>query len=119
MESIPTIEEVTAYWEIGIMATTVYLSVISGYLIVAYNIGSKLAQSQLIIISSLFGAFALIFSFGSYSFFNNAITLSGLRYGEILPIAQFLPAIAGSIELAGIVAALKFMKDVRRAKNAS
>ena len=47
-------QAVIAFIEAGMMSTTIYLSIVSGYLVVAYSVGRKLTTLQLWTISLLF-----------------------------------------------------------------
>ena len=113
MEPSNYVQDFTAYMQAGMMATTVYLTVVTGYLIVAYLVGAKLTQSQLVTISILFVAFALLFAYGSFEFYGSGFSMVAERPGRLFPATQYIPIVTFFIELAGIVAALRFMVDIR------
>jgi hypothetical protein len=113
MEQSNFTQDFTAYGEAGMMATTVYLTVVSGYLITVYLVGAKLSRPQLLTISTLFTIFAFLFSFGTLSYFNLAIVLLGERPGKYYFMVQYFPFSLFIIELAGIMAAIKFTVEIR------
>ena len=88
-----------------------YFTVVSGYLIIAFMVGKQLSKSQMIIVSTLFAVFAFILAYASYSFFAEASSV-GNRTGST--IEYWLPSVIGIAELAGIIAAFKFMLDIRK-----
>lgn len=94
----------------GMTAMALYFTVISSYLIIAYMVGSQLSRSQLAIVSSLFLVFAMSLVFGTYSFFEAANSYGGSSSDSI---EYWLAPIVAVAELAGIVAVLKFMFDIR------
>lgn len=114
MELSEYLQTNAALYEAGMTATTVYLTVVTAYLVCAYVVGSELKTSQLIIVSSLFIVFALIFAFGSYRLYSGAVGLTlaeGVEAGFLVVNA---PALVLFAEIAGVVAALKFMRDIRK-----
>lgn len=108
-------EAFAALLDTALASWTLYFSAISGYLIVAYLVGRKLTQSQLIIISSLFVAISLVMTFTGFSLTERAIQLEVNLEGErdALDSAGYFMLIA---QIIGILAALKFMLDVRKEK---
>ena len=95
-------------------AMSLYLTVMSGYLLVAYLVGKELSFLQTTIITTLFV---------SFSIFNTVVMVSYLQtayfYGHTYGLAR-LPGWAtevSAIMLAGgILAAVKFMWDARHPK---
>ncbi len=111
MELTPAeqLESIAAMADIGISTLAIYISVISGYLVVAFLIGKRLTKSQLTIVTSLFVVFGLILSFGSFIFFQNVALINGEGdWRNNLPLALFV------IQVIGMVAAIKFMLDMRK-----
>lgn len=52
---------IAMFWsaqEMGVQALLLYLTVTSGYLIVAYSVGAQLTKSQCLFVSTLFVVFA-------------------------------------------------------------
>ena len=58
MTEAELIESMTEYFGLNAEMLSIYLTVTSGYLIVAYLVGGKLTRSQLVIISGLYIMFA-------------------------------------------------------------
>lgn len=96
------------------MAVTVYLTVLSGYLAVAYLVGAKLTRTQLVTITALFVAFALLFSFGSFGFFLAGVGFRASDSELAFPFVRYLPTTTFVLEILGIIAAIKFMTDIRK-----
>ncbi len=95
-------------------AMGLYLTVISGYLLVAYLVGKNLTFLQTMIITTLFIFFAGLNTIATISYLNNA-HFFGSTYG-----AGRMPGWAASVVgiclFSGILAAVKFMWDVRHPK---
>jgi hypothetical protein len=98
----------------------VYISVLSGYLIVAYLIGRKLNTVQAATVTSLFTVTSLLFTMAGYAFLSRAAFLfqfTDVKYrspaSAVIPLAPWLMMI---LLLLGICGCLKFMWDVRHPK---
>jgi hypothetical protein len=120
MELADLIESSGIYFGLAVDCLGLYLSVISGYLIVAYLVGDKLTRSQITIISTLF---VVMSSLAAY-----AITVWLMRgayfviqqraIDSTLPgFAHFtFPVLLGALLGGGVFACLKFMWDIRHPK---
>ena len=97
----------------SLSAMGLYLTAISGYLIAAYLVGEKLSRSQLVIISALFVVFSFVMTLTGFSLSERAIRLEIEFEGgrDVLDSASYLILVA---QFLGILAALKFMLDVRK-----
>lgn len=95
-------------------AMSLYLTVISGYLLVAYIAGKELTFLQTTIITVLFGFFAGLNTIATMSYMESAHYF-GSTYGAGRSPAWAAPAV-GTVLFLGILAALKFMWDVRHPK---
>ena len=113
MNPIEFAEAFAALLDTALTSWGLYFSAISGYLVVAYLVGQKLTRSQLIIISALFVAIALVMAFTGFSLTERAIQLEVELEGErdALDSASYFMLVA---QILGVVAALKFMIDVRK-----
>ena len=115
------IESSASYWELTVDILSFYLTVTSGYLIVAYLAGDKLTRSQMIIISTLYVSMAGMSAYGATAwairalyFAQQMITFDGaMPY----PPSEFIPAALGLFLAGGIIACLKFMWDARHPKS--
>jgi len=95
-------------------AMTLYLTVTSGYLLVAYLAGKELTRLQAAIITCLYVVFTTANTLAVISFFNAAIHY-GYTYGTgRMPL--WPPYTVGTAFFLGILACLKFMWDVRHPK---
>lgn len=110
------IQSITALSDTGFMAITLYLSVMTAFFIVAYSVGAKLHRSQLIIISVLATIFAFIFAVATWVYLSLVVNMTIEQIGYVHWVSYF-PDIILFAELAGIVAALKFMIDIRKEHN--
>ena len=121
MTDAELIESMTEYFGLNAEMLSIYLTVTSGYLIVAYLVGGKLTRSQLVIISGLYIMFAAATTYLAIGY-----GMRGIHYAEILrsqspstPLysTELLPAVIALALLGGIVASLKFMWDSRHPKD--
>jgi hypothetical protein len=107
----------------GLGATyfALYLSLVSGYLVVAYLAGEKLTQSQVATVNSIFVLSAVFFTLSTMGNFVFAIayyTRAPFRDSVLLTfygMALFDLLVALAM-IGGIFACLKFMRDIRRPK---
>ena len=111
------------YSIIDSMATlfSAYLTIISGYLIIAYLVGARLEKVQVVIINSLFIAITAI---QLYSMFTYSLELGALiqRKAEISELTQFQSLIMNQasnfatvfLMFLGVCASLYFFYSVRR-----
>ena len=99
----------------------IYLSLLSGYLIVAYLAGKDLSRSQVTIISVLFSMGCLMVIVPTYAYLSRAtflIQFTDETYRS--PATQFLPfgaPVVSALLLLGVLSCLKFMWDVRHPKS--
>ena len=114
------VEALTSYHDLFISMLSVYLTVTSGYLVVAYLIGGKLTGYQVGVISVLFVFFGVVTTWAGTGF-----AMRGIAYIE--PLRQLKPdqtyyghpaavAIIFVALLGGIIASLGFMWAVRHPK---
>jgi len=102
----------------GMDAITLYLTVVTTYLVAAYLAGEKMTLFQAFLTTSLFTVFALVFTFGSVAFFQSTTEITA-RFGEEVGISTFPIQYAWAIgfaEIFGILGSLRFMFDVRSNK---
>jgi hypothetical protein len=103
----------------GMTAMALYLTVVSGYLLMAYIIGRSLTTLQCAIVTGLFLWFALFVTIGTAGYFGRAFQLTGL-FDEFTPagltMASWVIWGSSGLEFVGIMASLKFMWDIRHPK---
>ncbi len=105
------IEAWTSLSTVAMTSVTIYLTVVSGYLVVAYTAGRNLTKLQLIVISAIFVLFSLFFTAGANIHFTKAT-----EYAEAIGVYTGV-GVARTIfiaQIAGIIAALVFMYSSRK-----
>jgi len=115
VEQVEIIELGREYISVGLEAMTLYLSVVTGYLIVGYTAGKNLSKFQIVVITSLFLAFAFFFTVGTYIFFIRAheiylLSTPGAYEGATRLYALWIV----SAQVLGVLASLAFMYDAQR-----
>ena len=113
-------EALTSNMGIVIEALSIYLTITSAYLVVAYLVGDKLARSQVVVVSTLFivatlTAVSAMIGHGM-RIVEHSQSLAQLNPDRIYTGTMATPVIMIFLMLSGIVASLKFMWDVRHPK---
>ena len=105
----------------SLAAFAIYITLLSGYIVVAYIVGEKLVGSQTVIINTLysllmFTVLAAFVSFARVGYENNylALEMSTLRKVAPLPLVAELAVV---VMVFCYLASLKFMWDIRHPKN--
>ena len=102
----------------GYTALGIYLTVLSGYLAVAYLVGNKLSKFQVSTITFIFVCFSLVLVVGGWAFFTTGMTiLLGLGDRGSVPVLKFLAAgvhLQAAVQLIAVGLAMKFMLNERR-----
>ena len=109
-----TIQLVTELMGQGQVSLGLYLTVTSGYLLVAYLVGNDLTRLQVFIVTVLFAVVAGLNTLAAAAFWESAAHF-GHTYGEGRASTWAWKAVAFVLG-AGIFASLKFMWDVRHPK---
>ena len=112
---------ITIFWEAqhaGISSVTLYISILSGYLIVFYIAGAKLSTMQSIFITMLFVVFSAIPTWAVYEYFSAAMeAASAMEKNFLFHRININPAmLLGPLMVAGIVGCLNFAWDTRKPK---
>ena len=107
-------------WGNAVSIMAIYVSILTGYLVVAYTAGKTMTKTQITIVNMLYIGLSvsLLLSFLAFTF--NAskmehLALAMATQSEIIPRPSFAYAVAGFLSFC-LVATLKFMWD-ERAKN--
>ena len=107
-------------WSNAISLVALFVSILSGYLIVAYLAGKNMTRSQIVIVNSLFVGLAGFLIMGQLAFASLsiemdfiAIEMSTQRFVRPQPYIPYGLTIFYGI---CVIAALKFMWDVRHPK---
>ena len=105
----------------SLAAFTIYITLLSGYIVVAYIIGEKLVGSQTIIINTLYSllmltVLAAFVSFARIGYETNylASEMSTLRKVAPMPLVAELAVV---VMVFCYLASIKFMWDIRHPKN--
>jgi hypothetical protein len=126
MNEAELIEAMTSFFDLGISTFGIWLSLTSGYLVVAHLAGNRLPRVQYFVLNSLYFVTASICAVSSTSFalmgVEYQITLGGLvETGSLtvrVPVStenpNLLPMLFVGALLAGELAAIYFMWNTRR-----
>lgn len=113
------VEMLNSQWDLCLSGLSLYMTVTSAYLVVAYLAGSKLDTSQVSIISTLYIFMALVCTYSVFGWSSRGTHYAGMlreiesnspTYVNQMPI---VPVIMAVILAGGIFASLKFMWDIR------
>ena len=116
MEFLDIANEVREWGNSGIGAITLYLAVVSGYLVTAFVAAKELTKYQSIFINTLFVVFALFFTVGTFVYFFAVHQVTAtfgpeVGYTIVSPIYSYVISAA---EILGIVGSLHFMHHARQ-----
>jgi hypothetical protein len=114
------VESIGIYISNSIQSISIYLTVVSAYLVAAFIAGERLTRRQVVIVNCLFVAGAGIFTYTTIGLLfrqqHYVLELAQLQPKIVLPGRVPLAPIMGFVQLGGIGASLKFMWDVRHPK---
>lgn len=116
MELLELTEMVRESASAGMEAITLYLTVVTGYILVGYTAGKNVSKYLNFLVTSIFVAFSLFFVAGTWDFFYAAYEYS-TRYGPELgmdPVTIWYARTIVAVELMGIVGSLVYMYQVRK-----
>jgi hypothetical protein len=102
------------YGGLGVSALMGYFSVLSAYFIVAYVVGSFMTRAQVRAVTGLYLGMQLFLAWGTVTYFWGARGFRELSGEYQPPVAPHL--IALPLLVIGVIAGLKFMRDVRHPK---
>ena len=109
-------EAITSLYNSSYTAVALFLTVLSGYMVVAYTVGQELKSPQLIFINMMFVAFSLVFATGAYSWALAAVEFANTYGGGAGQFAKLSTPIGLMILYSTILGALLFMRDIRARK---
>ena len=102
--------------ELAVQTMMFYLTIITGYLVVAHFAGANLLKGQIIVVNMIFIVFSAFSMWGSIVYFNTASHFwqQTQTYQEFLDEELLTPGVLiGVLEFFGIVASLNYMRDIR------
>ena len=118
MTEVELSEQISNYGTQGMTVFTVWVSVVAGYLVVAYLAGSKLDRNQVVILNTLYIMVSSLIIFGIWGSFK-VQAFYAIQIRESYPASPHIMnyyvatgIVAGTA--LGTLASLKFMRDVRR-----
>ena len=112
MENLEPFMNVMVVFGHALTALAIYLTIVSGYLVVAYAVGRDLDRFQVLFINAIFFIFATILAIFSSLLFYSAFSL-GPREGAPNHFFYGLYLFFGC-EILAIIGAIKFMQDIRK-----
>ena len=120
MTEAELLEAASNNWSNVISLITIFISAMSGYLVVAYLVGKKLNTQQVTLVNALYGA---LMGFTLFSIFEFA--RAGVEHGKLalemstqrtIGPSEVLPFVFIAIIFPLILASYKFMWDIRHSK---
>ena len=109
-------------WGNVLTCLTLLISLISGYLVVAFVAGDRMTSSQVFIVNSVYLLMILLVLYGTAAFVGKAhgfeeiaYSMAGKEFDSFVPRGDIALSIVVIFGLA-ILASLKFMWDVRHPK---
>jgi hypothetical protein len=118
MSEFEELEAIIGLHDIAMSSMMYYLSIMSGYLIVAYAVGRSLTRTQVIFITTLFVVFAIFAVWSTVGHMANARKIQWQSEAARPLVTWIEPhALVLFMQVLGIVGALKFMWDIRHTKS--
>jgi len=114
MEYAVLVSEMREWMGSAMEASTLYLSIVTGFLIVAHTTAKDLSRFQLAFITFLFIGFALFFTYGTYGMFMRAYDLQ-IEWGSdtYSGVHKLFAIWIGGFQLLGIAGSLFFMYQAK------
>ena len=102
----------------GMTAISLYLTIVTAYLVTAFVAGRRLDSTETFIVTTLFIFSASFFVFGTIAFFTRQAyiieKLAAIETDSTFYASKSAAVYIAVVEILGIVASLKFMWNVRR-----
>lgn len=121
MEIAELVESTGIFFGLVVDVLSFYMTITTGYLLVAYLVGDKLGKLQITIISSLYVGLASLACYGIFAWTSRAVHFAALQ-AAVDPVSGVFPGKYGPHLIAaflamGILASLRFMWDIRHGKS--
>ena len=121
MSEAELFQSAQAVWSNALSLMVVIISLLSGYLVVAYVVGKELTSSQVLIVNGLYILLSTFVLMGLYTFSNRATELANLSLAmsqtrELGP-QNWIPLGMVLIFVVCIAASLKFMREIRHPRD--
>jgi len=121
MTELELVEAANSYFELAVEVLGFYMTVTSGFLIVAYLVGDKLTRSQMVTVSTLYIFMAVVATYATFAYMSRgvhyALLIKALDSAGRIYASPFLPTLMTAILAAGILASLRFMWNIRNPKS--
>ena len=116
MELVELEQIIRACLSAGMESVALYLTIVSGFLIVAYSAGSEIPKFLSAMITTLFFVFSMIVIFGGYETFFAAHNYSRIFGPELQypTISIWYARAVVAAEIVGIIGCLVYMYQVRK-----
>ena len=118
MSEADLLESSANYMGLSLDVLSLYMTITSGYLIVAYLAGSKLTSLQITIVSTLYVFMGVVCTYGLFGLLSRATQLStqhAAMSGNLTTYASsVIPLVLSATMAGGIVASLVFMWNTRK-----
>ena len=118
MSEFEYLEVAQSLWGNAVSLMAIYITVLSGYLIIAYVAGTKLQVIQLRLINFIYVGFSSFLMLGYFGFAVNASEIEQIAFAltsqRQTPPTGFLGYILGAFMVLCLGVSLKFMRDIRR-----
>ena len=110
---------ITIYWEgqsMGVGALTLYLTIVSGYLIVSFTASTRLTTAQSIFVATLFIVFSSFSCWGVFEYWSSAFQAAqAVKEHFVFNRLGVNPAtFAVPMMILGIIGSLNFAWNIRR-----
>jgi len=121
MSEAELFQSAQAVWSNALSLMVVIISLLSGYLVVAYVVGKELTRSQVTIVNGLYILLCAFVLMGLYTFSNRATELANLSLAmsqtrELGP-QNWIPLGMVFIFVVCIAVSLKFMWEIRHPRD--
>jgi hypothetical protein len=113
------LSELSADYLNGAMgAISLYITVVTAYLVAAFSAGKRLNSSEYLIVTVLFVLSASFFIFGSVALLSRQLyiveKLAAIESDATVFLSKTLIMYIAAVEILGVFAGLKFMWSIRR-----
>ena len=121
MSEAELFQSAQAVWSNALSLMVVIISLLSGYLVVAYVVGKELTSSRVLIVNGLYILLSTFVLMGLYTFSNRATELANLNPYQAEKkdngTQNWIPLGMVLIFVVCIAASLKFMREIRHPRD--
>jgi len=99
---------------LALMTITIFISIVTGYLITAYKVGAELSKTQVWFLSFIFVIFSVFTIWGSVVYFSVGDRIVSSMTAEASQISISPTHVVGILETIILAGCLFFMRNIRR-----